>query len=66
MCACLCVVLPPGLPYTPGLSFVPWGGHPDVHLALGPLGFVPPGGGKSLLPSTQTHGSSSLKPEVRK
>ena len=39
--ACLCVVLPPGLPYTPGLFVVPWGGHPHDHLASGPLGFVP-------------------------
>ena len=53
-------------PIPPGSLSPHEGGHPQVHLALGPLGFFPLWGGTSPLPSTQTHGSNSLKLEIKK
>ena len=52
-------------PIPPGSLSPHEGGHPHVHLALGPLGFFPLWGGTSPLPSTQTHGSTSLKLEIK-
>ena len=54
-CACPCVILPPGLPYTPGLCVPRCRGHPDIHLASGPLGIVPLFGG---------HIASTLNPNT--